>query len=200
VTLLLTGARFWPSAWEELFWNPSITHVVRLPGVDSPGVVPQEVATPMPDGRLTTRSGDLVDAEYTASPYGFSIVGEQVATLPASFEQPGMTVWRADPPLRVSYRIAGFQPNGDMYGGESALVRVFGCGPGRLELTLLGKQGLETRVLRDGAVVAARAIPPEQVWRPSIPTAASADGTEMCVYKIETDGLIGSTRVEFVRS
>ncbi|HUF01183.1 MAG TPA: glycosyltransferase family 39 protein [Gaiellaceae bacterium] len=199
VALLLTGERFWPSAWEILFWNDSITKVVRLRGVESPGVMPQEVVTARADGRLLTRLGAELEPLAVAAPTGVSIVGDEVASLPGSFEQPGMTLWRVDPPLRLSRRIVGLRPNGDLHGEERALVRVFGCGSGRLELTLLGKQGLPTRVLLGGQVVAQRAIPPEEVWRPSIPAPPSADGSGICDFRVETDGLVGSTRIEFVR-
>jgi hypothetical protein len=94
--------------------------------------------------------------------------------------------------------VTGIRPNGDLHGGESARIKVFDCGPGRLDLTLLGKQGLTTRVLVDGQVVAERAIPPDGVWRPSVPGRANADGTGECVFQLQTDGLIGSTRVEWV--
>ena len=199
VTLLLTGERFWPSAWQEIFWNASITRVVRLPGVESPGVIPQGVVAPTADGQLAALSGDDLASRYLAAPAGVSIVGERVATLLSSADQPGMAVWRADPPVRFAQRVVGLKPNGDLYAGEVALIRVFGCGPGQLELTVLGKQGLPTRVLVDGAVAAARAVPPDTVWRPSVRAPASADGSKVCVYRLETDGLIGTTRVEFVR-
>jgi hypothetical protein len=101
--------------------------------------------------------------------------------------------------VQLSYRLSGFKPNGDVYGREDARVRVFSCGRGRLELTLLGKQGLPTRILVDGRVAAQRSIPPGEVWRPSVPTPGSANGSRTCVYTIASDGLIGSTRVDFVR-
>lgn len=199
VTLLLTGERFWPSVWQEIFWNASITRVVRLPGVESAGVMRQDVVAPEADGQLSTLSGNDLAARYLAAPAGVSIVGERVATLPTWAEQPGMAVWRADAPVRLAQRVVGLKPNGDLYGGEVAAIRVFACGAGRLELTVLGKQGLPTRVIIGGAVAAARAVPPGAVWRPSIRAPASADGSKVCVYWLETDGLIGTTRVEFVR-
>ena len=199
VALLLTGERLWPSAWETLFWNASITKVVRLRGTENPGLVPQEVVAPSAEGRLLTGRRGIVTAPYVAAPTSVSPIGEPVATLPASFEQPGMVLWRTSSPLELSYRIAGFKPNGDVYGNESAVVKVFACRRGQLELTLLGKQGLPTRILLDGKVAAERAIPSGGVWRPSIPTPATADGSRTCVYRIASDGLIGSTRVDFVR-
>ena len=200
VTLFLTGERLWPAAWQELFWNDSIRRVVRLRGLHSIGVVPQTVVTVRRDGRLVSASGTVVAAPEIAAPTGVTFVGTQLAVTPLAFEQPGMALWRVEEPLRVLRRIAGFRPNGDLHGGEHALVRVYGCGPGQLELTLLGKEGFETRVLLDGDVVARNAIAPGTIWRPAIPAPADADGSRMCVYRIETDGLIGSTRIDFVRA
>jgi hypothetical protein len=198
VALLLTNARPWPSAWETLFWNKSIANLVRIRGTVNPGVAPQTVVDVGVDGRLRTRTHELVMARYVVAPTGVFPHGEQVASLPASLDQPGMVLWRTTSPVELSYRTARFKPNGDVY-GESAVVKVFRCGRGRLELTLLGKQGLPTRILLDGKVVAERAIPNGEVWRPSISTPTSANGSTTCVYKIAGEGLIGSTRVEFVR-
>jgi hypothetical protein len=199
VTLVLIGARFWPSAWEELFWNRSIRHVVRLPGVESPGILAEVVASPRPDGRLVTLRGDALRSEYVAAPSTVSIVGDRVATIPPSFEQPGVTLWRVAGPVTVSDRVLGLRPNGDVWGRSHATVRVFACGPGSLELTVLGKQGLPTRVSVDGRVEAERAVTPGKVWRASVPAPPSADGTSICDFRLESDGLIGTTRVEFVR-
>jgi hypothetical protein len=200
VGLLVTNQRFWPSTWEQLFWNESIRKVIRLRGAENPGLVPQQVATIQPDGTLKTPSGTDLELSAVAAPTGTAIVGGEVASLPASFEQQGMGLWLVEPPLRVSHRIVGLQPNGDLYGESHAWVVVFGCGPGRLELTLLGKQGLPTRIILNGVVAAERAIPPGKVWRVAVPAPAGADGTDRCVYEIDTDGLIGSTRIDFVRS
>lgn len=200
VALLLTSERFWPSAWEALFWNESIRSVVRLRGVDSPGVVPQDVATIGRDGVLEARSGVELEPPVVAAPTGTSIVGEEIASLPASFEQVGMALWRVESPLRVSRRITGLRPNGDLHGDEAARIEVFGCGPGELQLTLLGKQGLSTRIRLGEKILAERAIPPEVVWRVAVPAPESADGTGRCVYVLETDGLVGSTRIDFVRA
>ena len=198
--LLVTNERFWPSTWELLFWNETVTTVVRLRGVESPGVVPQEVATVGRDGVVQTSSGGDLEPRAVAAPTGTSMVGEELASLPASFEQAGMILWRVEPPLRMSSRIVGLRPNGDLHGEEAARIEVFGCGPGELQLTLLGKQGLPTRVLSRGTTVAERAIAPGAIWRVAVPAPESADGTGRCVYVLETDGLVGSTRVEFVRA
>ena len=200
VALLVTDERFWPSTWELLFWNESVESVIRLRGADSPGVVPQEVASVRRDGTLETRSGVELRPSAVAAPTGTSLVGEELASLPASFEQAGMSLWRVEPPIRMSRRITGLRPNGDLHGEEAARIEVFGCEPGELQLTLLGKQGLPTRIRSRGRILAERAIPPDVVWRVVVPTPESADGTGRCVYALETDGLVGSTRIEFVRA
>jgi hypothetical protein len=127
------------------------------------------------------------------------MAGEPLATV-TSTTAPGMTLWTGAPPLRVLPRIPGLKPNGDLYGSEKATIEVFGCGPGELRLTLLGKQGLPTRIRLNGRIVAERAIPPGSVWRPAVREPAGADGSGPCVYVLETDGLVGSTKIEFVRS
>jgi hypothetical protein len=200
VGLLVTDERLWPSTWELLFWNESVRNVLRLRGAESPGIVPQEVVTARPDGVLETRSGRDVDVRAVAAPTGTSIVGDEIAALPASFEQPGMVLWRVEPPVRIARRVVGLTPNGDLYGGQSARIVVFGCRPGSLELTLLGKQGLPTRIVSRGTVLAQQAIPPGRVWRVAVPAPRNVDGTERCVFQLESDGLIGSTRIEFVPS
>lgn len=199
VALLVTGDRSWPSAWQALFWNESIARVVRLEGVESIGVMPQTVVSAAPDGGLVTEEGSPLEAPYVVAPRGVSLHGEAAGELPASLEEPGLVVWRTDGAVRLSQRVIGLRPNGDLHGEDVAEIEVFACGPGRLELTILGKQGLPTRIVSNGRVVAERAVASEEIWRPTIPPPASADGSGSCLFRLETDGLIGSTRVEFVR-
>jgi hypothetical protein len=197
VGLFVTGDRLWPSSWHHLFWNDSITSVARLEGAESPGVMPQEVVTILPDGRLVTRTGATPASAHIVAPSSILLAGEALGALPASIDQPGLTLYRVEPPARVRQHVQGLRPNGDLHGGERAEVVVYGCGPGELELTLLGKQGLPTRVLVAGEIVAERAIPPETVWRVAVPAPGGAD-SRTCVYELESEGLVGSTRVEFV--
>jgi hypothetical protein len=199
VTLFVTGDRLWPSTWHHLFWNTSIANVVRLRGAESPGVAPQQVVSPRPDGTLVDAAGDPIDASRLAVPSTVTPAGELITSLPPSGEQPGMALWLLDRPARLLQRITGLRPNGDVHGGDQARIDVFGCGPGELQLTILGKQGLATRIRSQGRTLAERAVPPGEIWRPAVPAPSDADGSGRCVYVLETDGLVGSTRVEFVR-
>lgn len=200
VAYLATRDRLWPSVWHHLFWNVSITSVARLRGADSPGVVPQQVVSIRRDGALVGRNNERLEVSQLAAPTTVVPAGEALATIPPSEEQPGLTLWRVEQPLRILQRVSSLRPNGDLHGGDAALIEVYACGPGELQLTLLGKQGLPTRILVNGETVAERAIAPEEVWRPAVPSPPGADGSGRCVYEIETDGLVGSTRLEFVRA
>jgi len=200
VALLVTGDRYWPSTWHQLFWNMSVTNVVRLQSAESPGVVPQQVVGLRADGMLVDASGGTVDAPELVAPSTVILDGGELVTAVASSDQPGMSLWRLDGPARIRQRIVGLRPNGDLYGGESARIEVFACGPGELQLTLLGKQGLPTWIGSQRKILAERAIPPNGVWRVAVPAPASADGSGRCVFELGSDGLVGSTRIEFVRS
>jgi hypothetical protein len=199
VAFLVTRDRIWPSVWHQMFWNRSITRVVRLRNTRSPGVVPQDVATIRDDGVLVNADGAPIDAAQLVTPTSTLSVGDVVTTISPNTEA-GFTLWSVEPPLRIRQRVIGLQPNGDLYGGGEAVIEVYGCGPGELQLTLLGKQGAPTRIRLNGRVVAERAIPPGDVWRPAVREPEGADGSVPCVYVLESDGLIGSTRIEFVRS
>ena len=98
----------------------------------------------------------------------------------------------------MARRIIGLRPNGDLHGDQAARIEVFGCVPGRLELTLLGKEGRPTRIRRGGELLAERSIQPDGVWRVAVRAPEGADGSRRCVFVLETDGLIGSTRIDFV--
>ncbi len=200
VAYLATRDRLWPSVWHHLFWNASITSVARLHGAESPGVVRQLVVSIRPDGVLVNSEGEPSDIDQLAAPTTLLPIGDSVATIPPSEEQPGLTLWRVERPVRILQRVSGIRPNGDLHGGDTARIEVFACGPGELQLTLLGKQGLLTRILLNGETVAERAVAPETVWRPAVPSPPAADGSGRCVYELETDGLVGSTRIEFVRT
>jgi len=46
-----------------------------------------------------------------------------------------------------------------------------------------------------------RVTPPAGgVWQGSVPAPPGAKGTRKCTYEIKSSGLVGSTRIEFVRA
>ena len=197
VTLFYTGDRTWTDVWQHLFWNERIARVVSRPELPVPGPLPQSAVAPDGDGRLLTDDPSPVDPDLILTTPGLVFRGERVVELPASFNQAGLVLWRVEHPLRLSQWATGVKPNGDLAG--PATVQVFSCGPGRLELTLLGKEGLPLLISRDGKRVRELTVPSGEVAHLSIPAPPDADGTTRCVYELESGGLMGSTRIEFVR-
>jgi Dolichyl-phosphate-mannose-protein mannosyltransferase len=196
VTLFYTGERTWPDVWQQLFWNERITRVLSQPTLQVPGPLPQTAVAP--DGAGFLRNGSQrVDAGLILAAPGVVFRGEPVARLPASFDQTGLVLWRVDRPAQVSLWRTGVKPNGDLLGG--ARVTVYGCDPGQLELTLLGKEGKPLRISRDGLLVRELTVPSGGVAHIAVPAPSDANGTRPCVYDLASMGLMGSTRIDFVR-
>ena len=81
-----------------------------------------------------------------------------------------------------------------------ARIDVFDCRPGRLEVTLVPKEGQPLELLVDGEVVQrVEAIPADPgYWNGTLYTPAGADGGR-CTFELRSAGLVGSTRLAFVR-
>ena len=91
--------------------------------------------------------------------------------------------------------VYGVHPNGDILG--TAEIEVFGCGPGRLELTLLGKQATPVEISANGRPELTVAPATDTVWNGSVPSPGPTDNGR-CTFDIRSPGLVGSTRIEFV--
>ena len=55
-------------------------------------------------------------------------------------------------------------------------VLVYACGPGRLELTLIGKDGTPVEIAIEGAPTRRIEVPAGSVWTGSVPAPSYADG------------------------
>jgi hypothetical protein len=197
VTLVWTEEDTWTGAWQQLFWNERIKRVVRPPEQSVPGPLPQGPFAPRFDGRLYKPDGTPLTLPLVAASGDIRFVGEPVTRLPTTPDLPEMLLWRPKQPTRVAQWTTGIRPNGDLVG--IIRVTVYACGPGRLELTLLGKEGRPVGVYIDGKYVLQRMLAPGDVAHLSIPAPATADGQTRCVYELESNGLTGSTRIQFVR-
>lgn len=198
-TLLVTGDRLWTSTARTVFWNRAITEVLRLRG--APSTFPP--ATPLvelgEDGMLRTTDGKTLRRATVVAPSTVVLAGTVVAARPAGdSEQPGLTAWRPDPPVRVTRRVDGLLPNGDFTG--SVRITVFACVPGTLDVTILGKSGDPIRAYVDGFEVARLETPAEESATHSIPAPPYADGTRPCDFVLENEGFAGTTKIDFLPS
>ena len=198
VTYLYDGNAYWNGVWKTAFWNDRIRRVVRLDGPPV-GSLPATIVAPRFDGSLTTDQGAQVGGRQIVASTAFTFFGERLAEITQTdLDQTGLRLWRTPGSPRLSTWITGLKPNGDIV--QPIRIVVYACGPGRLELTLLGKQGAPVEVSANGAPAARITIVPGGVWDGSVAAPDDANGQRPCLYEIRSAGLAGSTRIEFVRA
>jgi hypothetical protein len=197
VALLNTGDREWPIVPRTQFWNANVVDVVRLPDAPGSGAIPQKVVEAGADGVLRTGDGRPLEEPFVAAPAGVALAGEKVAEIAPTSVAAGTVLWRVSPPARLETSVAGLGANGDFAG--SVYVTVYACGPGRLELTLLGKSGAPIAIRANGIPRLVVQPPPGGLWQGGVRTPPGADGRSTCVYELSPSGPAGSTRIAFAR-
>ena len=193
----LHASAFSVGVWKHTFWNRSIDSVARLRGAARVAPLTPVELELRTDGVLGRVGGGSFRPALVAAPANFDLAGERLAVSPRSTDLPGIALWRPEPPLRLLTSRSGVQPNGDILG--TAQITVYACGPGRLELTLLGKQGMPIELRANGITMSRPEIAPDTAWNGIVTAPPDADGRSPCVFELVSPGLIGSTRLEFVR-
>jgi len=190
VTYFYDGEPNWNAVWAYVFWNREIRRVVRLDSARRiPGPLPQQSVDPFPFGQLD--ADEKIVFTLAATP--FTLDGDAVAAVDqVGLVQRGLVLWRVNPPLRLRTMRTGVQGSGDIYGPAS--ITAFGCTGGSFELTLVAKGSPVGVRLESGEQVVERTLGPGEVWRPSV----SVPNTAICSLAIAPDGLVGSTRIEYV--
>jgi hypothetical protein len=198
-TLLATVDRLWTATARLVFWNRAIDDVLRIVPATTPFPPISSSVVLGEDGLLRDARDQTVERPLVVAPTTYTLEGERVAERPAGDSQTyGMAAWRTDGPIRVLTSIDGFLPNGDF--GGVAHVTVYACGPGNLEVTVLGKSGDPIIARVDGVVVETLDTPAEESATHSIPAPPSADGTHACVFELDNPGFAGSTTIRFQRA
>jgi hypothetical protein len=186
----------WDAVWQQVFWNRHIVRVFDLGPAGVPGPAPQERLHVLSDGRLVDSRGRTPAASEVVAPTPLTVAGETLASIPESqVAQSGLTLWRVEPPLRLSSTKSGVLPNGDI--PSLARFDVYACDGGTFLLTLLGKQDARVRIALAGRTVRDFHLSPDEIWRGRIPTPASPG--RVCRYTIAVTGYTGSTLFSFER-
>jgi hypothetical protein len=190
VTYVYAGETYWNSVWLERFWNRRIERVVSLAPAVVPGPMPQRRVRPPDDGRLPIRD------RYVVASNRLTFAGTPVANLTQTgLDVSGLTLWKLDPPARLSTVTHDVLPNGDMVG--PATIDVYGCRGGSLDLTLLPKSTQTLTVLFDGLPVRHYDIGGQPVWHGSIPVPRWST-PQLCRFTLVGGALLGSTRIAYV--
>jgi hypothetical protein len=196
VLLLDTGEQPSTSIARLTFWNRSIRRLIRLEGVPAQAL-PQVPVSIRSDGALLDASEREISAPYVLLPATIALAGERLASSPPTEIAPGSGLWHVEEPLRLVSRTEGFTPVGDF--GRAKVV-VYPCGPGALELTLLGKEGFPIRLGVNGFPWQTVELQPGGVWSGAVPSLRPGGERLPCLFELESNGLVGSTRVEWVPS
>jgi hypothetical protein len=199
VTLLATQDRLWTATARLVFWNRGIDDVLRIVPATTPFPPISSSVVLGDDGLLRDADDEPVARGLVLAPTTYTLDGEQVAERVAGDSQTyGMAAWRTSGPLRVLTSVDGFLPNGDF--GGLAHVTVYACGPGNLEVTILGKTGDPIVARVDGVVVETLRTPAEEAVTHSIAAPPYADGKRACVFELDNPGYAGSTTIRFARA
>ncbi len=204
VTFLYVGDQFWTAAYEHLFWNRRIRRVIDLPGPQVPGPMPQTVVDIGADGSALDH-GRPVASKFVVTRSPVSIDGFPVAHT----RQPEFVLWRARRPLRVSAWLVGMRvdryvprPNelalaGSI--GSAARLAIYGCGRGRVVLTLVAPQPAAITLERDGEVVRRITLAADGSWSGSVPLVRKLRGRGQCEFTLDTTSLVNAIRFELIR-
>jgi hypothetical protein len=191
VAYLYDGEAYWNGVWQVEFWNENVRNVVSLAPYRVPGPLQQQVV------HLDNRGVLPIRERYVVASDRHTFVGTPVAHIvQTGIPEAGLTLWRLDGEPRLSTVRRDVLPNGDMT--SPARVAVYDCTGGRLELTLIPKKTRVVTFRLDGRVVQRANIGGLPFWNGTVYAPASG-GPRVCHFEIDTQTLLGSTRIEFVR-
>jgi hypothetical protein len=194
VAYLYDGDPYWNAVWEHVFWNRDIDRVYDLPGAKVPGPMPQRFVDLRDDGRLVADDGKAFP-RYVVAASTFTFEGDRLAeTRQEGTFQEGLVLWRLEGAPRIATSRAGIRPDGDIF-GQARLV-AYGCDQGAFELRLIAKDSRKVMLRLDGRTVQTLTFDdPSQTWGGAFAAPENPDGS--CTFEIVSDGLLGSTLVEY---
>ncbi|HST16618.1 MAG TPA: glycosyltransferase family 39 protein [Gaiellaceae bacterium] len=191
VAYLYDGEAYWNGVWQVEFWNSNVRNVVSLAPYSVPGPLQQKVVHADNRGALPIRE------RYVVASDGHEFVGEPIARVEQTgVPEAGLTLWRLDGEPRLSSVEHDVLPNGDIRG--PARLTVYDCAGGRLELTLIPKKTRVVTIRLEGRVVQRADIEGLPWWNGTV-YAPQTGGPRVCHFELDPQGLLGSTKIDFVR-
>jgi len=175
-----------------------VRDVAVLPGPAPVALPPRVVVSPRFDGALFTESGRRIDSPYVLASQEMTFVGTPVRSVVQPVDGTTLTLWKVDPPTRLRLLRSGFASNGDV--SRHAEIDVFGCQPGRLEVTLLGKDGSPATLATPGVPTQSAAPSKGKGALISVASPPADDVGARCSFFLDSPGLIGTTVVSYVPS
>jgi hypothetical protein len=195
---LYDGETSWNGVWETLFFNSRADRVYDLGAEEVPGPLPQSHVEVQPDGTLFIPPSAPRPSPYAVASDWIALDGDRVGQVTQQgLTQAGLTLWRVDPPLRVSTRTTGLQVNGDIYATVTARLLAYGCKTGTFHLTLLIKDAETVEIRVNGRLVRRLVFAsPVPSWHGDFPAEGKGGA---CSMEVTPTGLLGTTVFEFDR-
>jgi hypothetical protein len=183
------GEVYWNTVYQERFWNQKIQSVASTKPV--PGPMPQTHVRIGPTGSIP------LDEKWVVASDPHQFVGTPVAHLTETgLDVTGLTLWKLDGPARLSLQLFDIQPNGDIV--APAHIKVWDCGGGTLQITLLPKATKQLVIRLNGRTVVDRYVGNLEVWRGMLHVPPSST-PRTCLFTILPQQLLGSTLIRFNR-
>ncbi len=196
VAYVYDGQAYWNAVWENLFWNRRIEWVYDLPGTLVPGPLPQTTLLVAPDGELRP-DGRPTPARHLVVPSNFALRGERIAQAPQfGTDRQGLALWRVQGRPRLDTITSGLFPNGDV--DRVAALTAYDCDRGTFYATLLVKEPQTVRVFLNGRPTRSETFETSDTWDLQVPVGGDGE-VRSCKLRISSNGLLGTTRFEFVR-
>ena len=181
--------------WHQVFWNDELERVYGLGALSEGAGLPLAVTVhPEADGRLVRSDGRAPGERYVVATQGVALEGTVVDQVPIGGGLVGLRLWRLTPPARIRSLLTGVRDAGDMH--EPAIMHVWNCQRGRLELTLLWKLSTRVELKVNGELVRTLRSHGEEFVNTTV---SPPPGASLCRFEVIPDSLLGSTRFEFVR-
>ena len=193
----LHASAFPAGVWKHVFWNRRIVTVARLKSSAAlPPLVPVNMELGL-DGLLNTVDGRHPSARAHRSSVGFRACGgadRAGSSVDGSRRNHPLARRAAAPPRYVAH---GCRPEwGHRRDSADHGVRLRPR-PAGADAARQARNADRAEGERDHLVAAARSS--NTVWNGSIPSPPDADGRSLCIFELVSPGLVGSTRLEFVR-
>ena len=180
--------------WHQVFWNDDLDHVYSLGGLPEAALPLATVAHAGPGGRLLLPDGRPLPDRYLVAAQAVELEGETLDGLP--IETIGaLRLWRLTPPARIRWILTGVREDGDMH--EPAVMHVWDCQDGQLELTLLPKASTQVELKVNGERVRTIQFHGEAFVNTTV---FPPPGADLCRFEVIPNSLLGSTQFQFVRN
>ena len=197
VTFLYGSELRWSAGgpvWANTFWNRRVERAYTLFGTPIAGLPGTGAARVGADGVVSELDAAEVGARLAVASDPLALAGTPVAHSTAGF-----TLWRIEPPLRLTTRVEGKSAAGVL--ASRVRLTAYACKRGSLALTLTSPDERAITLTRDGSVFRIVTLSAAQPWSGDVPASPPrARRGEACTFGLTGTRGVQASRFAFVPS